>query len=146
MTDSPHPGGTDARYRETLDVTERAAVQAYDKTVLLLSGGALGVSFAFLKDVLGPGPRIDPGWLVAAWSAWTASLAIVLMSHLTSHLALRAEMRRFDREWKRDWSPKNAADTFTAWFNILSGVFFVVGAVAMIYFVRANQVSFGGAK
>ena len=59
-----------ADYRKWLVSAEQKSQEDFDKTILSLSGGALGISFVFLKDVIGPLPILQPGFLLAAWLAW----------------------------------------------------------------------------
>ena len=56
-------------YRKDLIALEQRAQEAYDTTLLTLSGGALGVSFAFVKDFLGTQAAVRPRWLIARGSA-----------------------------------------------------------------------------
>lgn len=62
-----------AQYRDHLVLARQKAVEDADKTVLSLSGGALGVSFAFLNDVVGPNPEALPH-LIRAWMSWGGSI------------------------------------------------------------------------
>lgn len=58
-------------WREHLVSAEQKSQEDLDKALLSLSGGALGVSLIFLKDVIGQGPQVkgrskEPGrsnWL-----------------------------------------------------------------------------------
>lgn len=54
-------------YRKLLQELEIKAQEQYDKTVLMLSGGALGVSFTFLKDIISLDKAIHTGYLIVAW-------------------------------------------------------------------------------
>ena len=82
-----------SEYRKHLQTAEQKSQEDFDKTVLSLSGGALGISFVFLKDVIGPNPVVNPGMLFAAWVAWGSSTFCVLASYYASHLALRRAIR-----------------------------------------------------
>ena len=57
-------------YRNWLIAAEQKAQEDFDKTVLSLSGGALGISFAFVKDIVGDQPLIKTKFLLTAWIAW----------------------------------------------------------------------------
>ena len=57
-------------YRSHLILAEQKAQEDYDKTVVFLSGGALGISFAFVKDFIGTGPMVSQNWLIWAWICW----------------------------------------------------------------------------
>jgi hypothetical protein len=65
-------------YRKHLQTAEQKSQEDFDKTVLSLSGGALGISFIFLKDVIGPNPVVSPNLLFTAWVAWGSSTFCVL--------------------------------------------------------------------
>ena len=49
-------------YRAHLVSAAQKAQEDFDKTLLALSGGALGVSFAFVKDIVGDGSVHDFGY------------------------------------------------------------------------------------
>ena len=39
----------------------------YDKTVITLSGGALGITFSFIEKFIGDAPIKQPTFLLLAW-------------------------------------------------------------------------------
>ena len=86
-----------AEYRGLLTQTEQKSQAEFDKGVLALSGGALGLSFAFLKNIVGAGEIIHAGFLLAAWIMWAASSASVLISFFVSTLALRKAIGQLDQ-------------------------------------------------
>lgn len=123
-------------YRHQLLALEEKAQAAFDKTVVTLSGGALGVSFAFIKDFLGSSPVMDRPWLIAAWGAWVASLAASLTSHYLSTFAMRRTIEAFDAGKKKDLA--RVWDFAVVFFNGTSGFLFLAGAVAIGVFVVNN--------
>lgn len=90
------PSDALSAYRQSLVAAEQAMQGEYDKGVLTLSGGALGISLVFLKDVVGEHPLKNPGFLLAAWTAWGLSIAFVLCSYFTSTKALRRAVEDTD--------------------------------------------------
>lgn len=80
--------------RQWLLQADQAATRDFDRTVVALASGALGLSIAFIHDIA-PHP-VHEGWLAIAWSLLSASLIANLASLLTSHHALRWEMRHYD--------------------------------------------------
>jgi hypothetical protein len=125
-------------YRNFLIAAEQKAQEDFDKTVLSLSGGALGISFIFLKDVLGSQPIRLHEYLLGAWICWGASTLFVLGSFFLSHLALRHAIRQVDGGDLDGKTPGGAFAQWTATFNILGAVLFVVGVVAITVFAGAN--------
>jgi hypothetical protein len=103
-------------YRRLLEECETQATSDFDKTTVSLSGGALGVSLAFLKDIA-PGA---PSWavnavLAPAWLALTLSLLAVLISLMSSMKSMRYQIECLDGKrtpepgeraggWWRDWT------------------------------------------
>ena len=125
-------------YRSHLVTAEQKAQEDFDKTVLSLSGGALGISFAFIRDVVGSGSFISPELLFAAWVCWGASVTAVLASYFTSHLALRHTLRQLDAHDLPDQRVGGIADIVTAVLNAIGGVLFLVGIITIVLFVRSN--------
>jgi hypothetical protein len=81
---------SDDTYRQFLEECETEAASAFDKTTVTLSGGALGISLAFLKDIAPNAPK----WatlliLLPAWLALAASLLGVLLSLMASMKSMR---------------------------------------------------------
>ena len=125
-------------YRKHLQAAEQKSQEDFDKTVLSLSGGALGISFVFLKDVIGPNPIVDPGLLFTAWVAWGISTFCVLASYYVSHLALRTAIRQIDNNTIRSEKAGGWYRTATAILNAAGAVLFLVGVCAITLFANAN--------
>ena len=116
--------------RNLLQTLETEAQKTYDKAVMSLSGGALGLSFAFVKDV---GPLDEASaklLLMLAWAAWGVSLALILSSHFTSVLSMRAESAGSGKE--------GFFDTLTEVCNVGGGLSFIAGVVLLVLFVFLN--------
>jgi hypothetical protein len=123
-------------YRKLLQELETDQQRTFDTTVISLSGGALGVSFAFVKDFIAPSSAIDYCYLLAAWYCWAFSIMAMLTSHFVSVEMLRSAMRALDAKE----TPKRAAwlDRVTFGLNIAGGVSFVAGVVLLAAFVGVN--------
>ena len=119
-----------------------STAEQYDKAILALSGGAFGVSIAFLKDIA---PAFEEGtrcWLIIAWVAFVAAICSSLTSFLVSISAFRYLEEFVDA---RQGSPQTAPTTFkqsrndiTTGLNILSLTCFVVGAISLASFSFKN--------
>lgn len=84
-------------YRNMLTALEPKAQAAYDKLVVWLSAGAMGLSFTVLDSiVVGDGAARGLGALGWAWVMWVISLTLALMSHLVSTYALRTAIEQVD--------------------------------------------------
>jgi len=127
-------------YRAFLISAEQKSQEDYDKTIITLSGGALGVSFAFVKDIVGSQSLTQPVWLCVAWIAWALSVTSVLASFYFSRLALRRTVAKFDKDLESLYkdTPGGFFTRTTQVLNILGGLLFLTGVVAMIIFVLVS--------
>jgi len=63
--------------RNILIAAEQKSQDDYDKTLVSLSGGALGISFVFIEQIIGDNKVISEWILISAWSVWCFSLASI---------------------------------------------------------------------
>jgi len=127
-----------ADYRKWLVAAEQKSQEDFDKTVLSLSGGALGISFIFLKDVIGPKPIVMPSFLLAAWLVWAFSTFVVLTSYYLSHLALRRAITQVDDGTIYNQPPGGKFARLTAILNATGAVLFLVGVCCITVFAGVN--------
>ena len=136
MADNIHDSLTS--YRDHLVLARQKAVEDADKTVLSLSGGALGVSFAFLNDVAGPNPMALP-LLVTAWSMWGISIVVVLTSYFFSFKTLTKTIAQVDADTVYKEKPGGWFAPATIVCNLLGGVSFALGVLFIGLFVANNM-------
>ena len=122
-------------YRDLLQELSVKSQEQYDKTVITLSTGALGLSFAFIKDVVDIKVASNIYFLTGSWICFTLSVLSVLLSFLASKHALDQAIIEEDNKEK---ITINRADLITTILNRLSAAFFIVGLVFMIVFVKLN--------
>ena len=128
----------DPDYRQWLVVAEQKAQADYDKTVLTLSGGALGISFAFVKDIVGDNPIVHSSWLVMAWVFWALSTSAMLGSFFVSRLALRKAILQCDDGTIFCKPPGGFYTVLTRWLNGSGAILFLLGVCFMAAFVQTN--------
>jgi hypothetical protein len=126
------------KYREQLVTLEQLSQTSLDREVMALSGGALGVSFAFVEKFLGGNPTQEVGFLVAAWAAWVGSLLCVPGSHYCSTLAMRKAIDQVDNGTVRKETPGGRYDVIISCLNGSGGVLFLAGAALAGFFVFSN--------
>lgn len=126
------------KYRDHLVLAEQKAQEDFDKTVLTLSGGALGISFAFITDVAGDPPFKWPLLLFWAWVCWGLSAFSVLVSYFASHLALRRAIRQVDTGEIYTGKIGGAYDFATAVLNGLGAALFLSGVILIVAFAYLN--------
>jgi len=125
-------------YRKEQVAKANAGQSDYDKLVVALSGGALGLSFTFLKDVANGQASSHTGLLLAAWGCWGLSVAFTLVSIYTGVEALRETVRQVDRGTIYKEKPGRKFDKLTSLLNPGAGLLFIFGLVFMIAFVYFN--------
>jgi hypothetical protein len=134
----PQREEVDPEYRQWLVAAEQKAQEDFDKTVLTLSGGALGISFAFVKDIIGDKPIEHSSWLVIAWVAWALSTTAMLGSFFVSRLALRKAILQCDDGTIFCSPPGGFYTKLTRWLTVAGAVLFLVGVLFMAAFVKSN--------
>ena len=122
----------------------------YDRLVVALSGGALGISFAFVERFVGDDPPLALWTLMAAWVAWVCSLTLMLGSHFVSTKALRKAVIQVDKylrktvatvdeektDTERVWS--NNYDRVVGSLNAFGGLTFILGTLFASAFFLCN--------
>jgi hypothetical protein len=125
-------------YRQSLIAAEQAMQGEYDKGVLTLSGGAIGISLVFLKDVVGAKGLVHGGFLLAAWVVWGLSVAFVLSSYFTSTKALRRAVTETDDGVIYQTLAQSGWAAATKVLNALGGICFFIGILLLVTFVSFN--------
>jgi hypothetical protein len=128
-----HTMDSDSDYRKHLVDTRQKSQDAYDKTVLALSAGGLGVTINFVKPIVGGQPH-GKALLFWAWICWGLSCATVLYSHFASVAAHNEAIAALDE----DREPDQASDKATKSLNIGSGALFLIGLLLFGLFAYRN--------
>jgi hypothetical protein len=126
------------KYRESLAATLRFLNESYDKLLVTLSGGALGISIAFLKDIVKLENVNNPKLLFLAWLAFILSLAAVLGRLMFGIEAHRKAIRQVDGGtiYKEKVGGKHSL--LTRALHISSAFFLLTGLVLLVTFAFFN--------
>ena len=134
------------KLRESLRGLGGQAQSDYDKTLTTLSSGALGVSFVFIKDVLGVSSVQVPQAAFLAWLCWAGSLTVSLGSFVAGALIVKQVVKVLaDYDTDVDEVVKWPNRIMTG-VNILAGVLFVAGVVLLAIFAYRNLGAIGAKK
>jgi hypothetical protein len=128
-----------AEYRDHLVMARQKAQEDYDKTVLSLSSAALGISFAFLDNIVKDTALVHAVLLFIAWGAWVISASSVLLSFGISSSALGKAIEQIDQGTIYSDKVGGKRSHLIAVLNFLSGVLFIVGLIFMAAFVFYNM-------
>ena len=128
--------------RSELLERQRSNSESYDKAILTLSSGALGLSLTFIKDLL-PASR-QPVWttlLYWSWGLLTAAIIITVVSFLLSSAAINQALNQIT-EYYLNGNEGAFARTKLSWAvdasNYISGGLFVAGVLVTVLFVSIN--------
>ena len=125
-------------YRDLLVRAGQRAQEDYDRNVIALSGGAIGVSLVFLRDVIKQSVKTSHPLMLAAWIAWGLSIATVVASYFFSKKALDTAIDQVDAgEIRREKAGKSYS-TVVSVLNPIGGGLFFAGVVLMAIFVYSN--------
>jgi len=81
--------GKQQSYRDLLQELSIKSQDQYDKTLLTISTGALGLSFAFIKDIVNISSATNINFLTGSWICLTLSILCILISFLSAKYALK---------------------------------------------------------
>ena len=142
------PAYSESQYAELkkyIGQSLNSAAEQHNKAILALSGGAIGLSIAFLKDIA---PKLQEGtacWLFAAWTTFTLAICLSLLSFQAAMCALRSLERSIDAVQASPGSSQTASSPWwnrgTMGLNLLSLVCFVVGASSLFVFSFQNLLN-----
>jgi hypothetical protein len=125
-------------YRKHIASAEQKAQEEFDKTIIALSGGGLGISFAFIDRFVKDEPIAHPSLLYWSWSLWTASLLLVVLSYFCSIRALRRALKQSYTGAAYSQRPGGRWAVATEILNLLGAALFAAGLLLMLSFVRSN--------
>ncbi len=92
-------------YRKNLNDSLYQISDSFDKTIITLAGGALGLSITFIHEIA---PHPDPTTLptlTTAWAFLVAALLSILLSLLTSQRAKVKEIEEVDNAYNPEGAP-----------------------------------------
>lgn len=116
--------------RKRLTDLHEKATDAFDRSIMTLAGGALGISLAFVHDVA-PKPRHT--WVMGvSWLCFAASLLLILGSFLTSERAAFSMVGKYDREEEIE------RGKWTDYLNWAAAGALILGVVLLVIFAWLN--------
>ena len=125
-------------YRNSLIELEHKIGEGFDKTLIALSGGALGLTLTFIKDIVGPQSVEATNFALLSWCLWTASLSSLLLAYYFGSLSYRHALKSYDKGNLNADNPGGGYATATNIFNVVGVVAFILGVMSFIYFAFEN--------
>jgi hypothetical protein len=125
-------------YEKRLLDLKHESIRELDKWLITLSGGALGVSFAFIKDLITPEKMTRIDLLFWSWMCWGLSIMSVLGAFFCSYRAMEKAGRQCRAGTIHKERPGGRWDKATVTLNPLAGGFFLGGVLLISVFARTN--------
>lgn len=128
-------------HRKSLVELGVAQIASYDKTLLLLSTGALGASALFVDTFVGDDAMRSQSLLAAAWALFAATMLANLLSYLSSWYDMDIERRELDTRYEaQDFTRahKNFARLTTQVLNVSAFLTFSVAIILLLIFCFTN--------
>lgn len=141
-----------SEYRDLLEELRQKSEEAYDKTVLTLASGALGLSIAFLDKIVPPGEAAYRWLLYLSWSFWVLALLLAVASFALSSLSMSRAIDEYDARSDSaaadassnghhptagSWSSARI-NTITISASFFAGIFLLLGVCTMVLFAIMN--------
>jgi len=127
-----------AEFRKQLLEWEQKIGESYDKTLITLSGGALGLTIAFIKDIVGKDSIECTKLLISSWVSWTISLTSLLLALYFAQFAYRKTIEQLDDGTIYSETPGGYFTCAVYFFNALGGIGFIIGVITIVMFAYIN--------
>jgi len=116
----------------------------FEKNIIYISSGALGISFAFIEKIVPLSTASNKCLLIWAWSLFGITLLISLLSHYIPSLCgniIRDNFESSDKS-EKDFehlnNKTNRLNKLTDFLNITSIILLFLGIVFLIVFISKN--------
>lgn len=126
-------------HRRVLTDIESQQQRSFDKAILSVSSGALGLSLLFSEKIAAI--PVHSCWLYAAWIALCLAIVSTTVSFLLSVEATSKQRDLFDRWYLHGAEGEEPSSQLTAWvggLNWTSLVFACVGVLFLTWFAVVN--------
>ncbi len=118
-----------------IEIIQKTSAQ-YDKTIMILSAGAIAISLTFLNNLV-RGSTINIKWaILVSWIAFGCSLIFNLFSYLSSQAGYILNINELDTGERSKWA--TFWNIFTWALNILTLITFIVGVIFLCWFSYYN--------
>lgn len=132
-----------ASFRDYLLKSQISNSENFDKSILSLSSAALGLSLAFIKDIVKLQNVQAVLLLKLSWILFTVAIISTVISFATSQKSITLQLdyaEKYYLEEKFEYlTKKNSWKNITILLNSISGVIFVLAIILTVIFVILNM-------
>lgn len=126
---------SDKTYYEQLSKAFFESSIQFDKQILFISSGALGLSFTFIQDIVDL-ETADNKWLLI--TAWILFIAVIFLSLISHYISIQAINKRIENIEKVNDSNSEALNKIVKFLNRIMILFIMLGLITLISFVFDN--------
>lgn len=125
--------------RKLLVRAEHEVAQRLDKSLLTLSGGALGFSITFARQMAGD-PVVHLWLLWTSWICFGLAIIVMLFSLWTSQCAFARQREIIDANYESecDQEERNVPRVWTGRLTVGALLFFTIGVGFLAWFALSN--------
>lgn len=127
-------------YYSNLLSSLKTSGEQFDKAILTLSAGALGLSLTFIKEIISVNKAIYLWLLGTSWTLLTLTILLTLISFLTSRLAFDRQIDNFEAALDAEEfsEPNNPFAAITSCINYTTLTTFTLAVIMLYTFVLIN--------
>ena len=131
----------EVKYSALLETTRQKSQEFYDKAILTLSGGALGVTISIRKDFASVtvATAATQNDILTAWYLWVFSIIFILSSYFFSIIGIDHALSSLRSNNLNTEIPGGVFDIVTQVLNFLAGVCFVAGCIVAITYINTSM-------
>lgn len=126
------------KYREYLLDVERQLKDKYEKLVVALAGGSLGLSITFLKDIVGDTEPVCAWTLLIAWAMFVISIGCTLGAIYFGMEAYRKAILQVDDGSIREQKAGGKFARITKLLHKIAAIALILGLVLISIFAFLN--------
>jgi len=126
------------KYRQHLVETLQKVSESYDKTIITLSSGSLGISFTFIKNFIDETDIHSVEILIISWSLLALSLATVVFSLFFGTLAFKKAIEQVDNNTIYETNAGGNYGKITSFLHGSGAILLILGLFFLGSFVYKN--------
>ena len=126
--------------RKSLFNSKYESSRSFDRAILTLAAGALGLSITFIKQIA-PCPKSNThAFIILSWICFGLSILSTLISFLTSQKACERQIKILEDIFVKHSNnfKTNIYSRWTARLNFTSIALFIVGVILLLIFSALN--------
>ena len=125
----------DNKYLDKIYEAYFESAKQFDKHILFIASGALGISFSFIKDIVDLKYSIYNFILIVSWIDLAVVILLSLISHYISKQALNEKLKLF---YHKEQTKADKLNSNVKCLNISMIIMLVFGIILLVTFVGIN--------